>query len=229
MSLKDLVAQTATVSVPSASGPVPLVLRGLGLGAIMALMRNYGDTLESLYTKAAAGEMEADMLGGLISEAMARSGDLVADIIAWGCGEPDQVDQCRLIPVGAQVELLEADPASDVRCGGRAKKTDGDRDPGDVGVQQPRPRRLTDRVWDVREQCSLLLDHGHPDAWSYPVGQVFVEADFVVRRMNVRSANEALLAQMAVSTIPNQAVKITATKSISKLFHEQIKRLLGER
>jgi len=58
---------------------------------------------------------------------------------------------------------------------------------------------------------------------------VFVEADFVVRRMNVRSANEALLAQMAVSTIPNQAVKITATKSISKLFNAQIKRLLGER
>ena len=108
MSLKDLVAQTATVSVPSAGGPVPLVVRGLGLGAIMALMRNYGDTLESLYTKAAAGEMEADMLGGLISEAMARSGDLVADIIAWGCGEPDQADQCKLIPVGAQVELLEA-------------------------------------------------------------------------------------------------------------------------
>jgi len=58
---------------------------------------------------------------------------------------------------------------------------------------------------------------------------VFAEADLVSGRLDAQAASQALLTQMAVSTIPNQSVKPTATKNMAALFTKQIKRLLGER
>lgn len=71
----------------------------------------------------------------------------------------------------------------------------------------------------------MLLDHGHPRAWFYPVNQVFVEARFVVDRTNRQIAAEAGLLQMAISTIPNQSMKEAARKKAVKAFQEQLKDL----
>lgn len=70
---------------------------------------------------------------------------------------------------------------------------------------------------------SLLLAHGHPSAWFYPVSKVFVEARFVVDRINAQMASEAALLQMAISTVPNQSVKPASTKKALKAFQSQLK------
>lgn len=69
------------------------------------------------------------------------------------------------------------------------------------------------------------MDHGHPHAWFYPVSRVFVEARFVVNRINVQMAGEAGLLQMAISTIPNESMKESARKKAVKAFQEQLKDL----
>ncbi|NSZ73945.1 hypothetical protein EM858_14635 [Agrobacterium sp. CNPSo 2736] len=68
-----------------------------------------------------------------------------------------------------------------------------------------------------------MLDHGHPSAWFYPVCKVFVEARFVVDRINAQMASEAALLQMAISTIPNQSVKKASTKKAQEDFRKQLK------
>jgi hypothetical protein len=69
----------------------------------------------------------------------------------------------------------------------------------------------------------LLLDHGHPQAFAYPVWMVFAEAEHVVRRINAHMATQASLLQMALSTIPNMSVKPTGTKSAAKTFADLLK------
>lgn len=66
---------------------------------------------------------------------------------------------------------------------------------------------------------SLLLDHGHADAQSYPIGMVFVEAELVVERINNAHATTAILLQTAVSSL--------LSKKGSSAFQTQIKKLTG--
>ncbi len=75
---------------------------------------------------------------------------------------------------------------------------------------------------------SLLLSHGHTDAWSYPLGLLFLEAGIVVDRLNTQAATDASLLQLAISTIPNMSVKPTATKKLAATFQKTVKALLGE-
>lgn len=77
----------------------------------------------------------------------------------------------------------------------------------------------------VRRQISLLLDHGHQSALSYPVQMVFAEAQIVVSRMNAQMASEASLLQLAISTIPNMSIKAAATKRAVKAFKDQLEAL----
>lgn len=62
----------------------------------------------------------------------------------------------------------------------------------------------------------MLLDHGHMDAWHYPLGRVADEVDVVERRGNVRIATEAVLMQAAAGSI------------MSSEMGTEFKRLVGE-
>jgi hypothetical protein len=70
-----------------------------------------------------------------------------------------------------------------------------------------------------------LLDHGHPNALSYPVWKVSAEANYVVKRLNAHMAAQTSLLQMALSTIPNMSVKASATKNNAKLLKQRLKEL----
>jgi hypothetical protein len=65
----------------------------------------------------------------------------------------------------------------------------------------------------------LLLDHGHPEAMKYPLGMVWDEATLVVERLNGLAATQAVLTQMAVSSM--------FSKDASKAFTEKIKEMTG--
>lgn len=71
-----------------------------------------------------------------------------------------------------------------------------------------------------------MLDHGHPNALSYPVWKVFAEARFVVRRINAQMASETLLLQMALSAVPNQSVKPAHTNRAAKELKNHLKGML---
>lgn len=81
----------------------------------------------------------------------------------------------------------------------------------------------------VRTQVSLLLDHGHPYATMYPIWMVSEESHMVADRLQTASANEAVLFQMAISTVPNQVVTPSTTKSMRKSFADLIKKMTGGR
>lgn len=68
-----------------------------------------------------------------------------------------------------------------------------------------------------------MLDHGHPNALSYPVWMVFVEASFVVKRINAQMAAETSLLQMALSTVPNQSTKPAFWTRAAKALKEHLK------
>lgn len=62
---------------------------------------------------------------------------------------------------------------------------------------------------------SLLLAHGHSQARRYPVGMVYVEAEYVVERIDREEASRAVLLQMAVSSI--------LSKKAGEVFRKKIK------
>jgi hypothetical protein len=64
---------------------------------------------------------------------------------------------------------------------------------------------------------SLLLDHGHPHASSYPIGLVWDEAQLVERRMNARLADELLLTQLAVASIFDKKAGETFNTTLKSL------------
>jgi len=43
-------------------------------------------------------------------------------------------------------------------------------------------------LWAIRGQVSLLLEHGHQNAQSYPIGMVWDEATIVAGRINATDA-----------------------------------------
>ncbi|RWF33718.1 MULTISPECIES: hypothetical protein [unclassified Mesorhizobium] len=70
-----------------------------------------------------------------------------------------------------------------------------------------------------------MLDHGHPNAPSYPISKVFAEAGFVVRRINSQMASEISLMQLALSSIPNESVKPAFFRNAAKQLAQQLKEL----
>lgn len=63
---------------------------------------------------------------------------------------------------------------------------------------------------------SLLLDHGHPDAWRYPLWLVMEEAEIVDRRINIQTANHFSLLQKTLLSIPNENVKARFTETVAE-------------
>ena len=61
---------------------------------------------------------------------------------------------------------------------------------------------------------SLLIANGHSGARRYPVGMVYVEASFVVERLNREEANRAIMIQLAVASV--------ISKKGSKAFQKRI-------
>jgi len=81
----------------------------------------------------------------------------------------------------------------------------------------------------LRSQVSMLLDHGHPDAWIYPLPFLIAESKIVDTRMREHLASTSTMQQMALSTVPNMNVKPQATTSALKRFTKAIEDLLGKR
>ena len=69
----------------------------------------------------------------------------------------------------------------------------------------------------VRRQVSLLLDHGHPHAWNYPIGMVRSESLLVEERLNNSYATTAILLQMAVSAVLSEEAGKEFQKTIEGL------------
>ena len=62
------------------------------------------------------------------------------------------------------------------------------------------------------------MTYGHPNARRYPIGMVYVEAAFVVERVNREEANRAIMIQLAVASV--------ISKKGSKAFQKRIKDLM---
>lgn len=71
----------------------------------------------------------------------------------------------------------------------------------------------------------MLLDHGHPDAWQYPLPMVFAEAKLVSRRLDVQTASHMSLLQLALFSQPSENVKPAATKKMGQKFADLLKGL----
>lgn len=82
-------------------------------------------------------------------------------------------------------------------------------------------------MWGVRDKVSLLLDHGHPDAWVYPLGLVVQEADIVVSRFNQQAALYGRIIQSAVSASPNGMIAAPAQQKLMDGFTQMMTRLGG--
>jgi hypothetical protein len=67
---------------------------------------------------------------------------------------------------------------------------------------------------------SLLIDHGHPEAMSYPVGMVWDESRLVIERLNGFEVTRATLLQMAVSSM--------FSKEAGDAFRKELLRLNGD-
>ena len=90
------------------SGGSPLTVRGLGLPAIVFLVRQHGPALQGFYEKIVSDEMDLANLPGLAAELAEQSVELVAQIIACGVGAPEKWGKLLGLPIGDQVALLEA-------------------------------------------------------------------------------------------------------------------------
>lgn len=106
MGIDDVII--ASRQVPISGAKEPFVVHGLGLPAIVFLVRNHGAELQSLYERAAAGEIDVSD-GAKIAVSLAeQSVELAAQIMACGVGEPDKWQGYLKLNIGDQVALLEA-------------------------------------------------------------------------------------------------------------------------
>lgn len=72
----------------------------------------------------------------------------------------------------------------------------------------------------MRRQVSLLLDHGHPHAWHYPIRMVWEEALLVVERLNGIAVTEAVFLQLAVSSLFSKEGAKEFTKVVKRLTQD---------
>ena len=65
--------------------------------------------------------------------------------------------------------------------------------------------------------ANLLLSHGHPSCYDYPLSMLSDEAALVIERVNGQEATRATLLQIAVASV--------VSKDAGRLFRESIDRL----
>jgi len=120
MALKDW-------SLPTSSFPLPgggeIAVRGVSAEQVAALVREDRDTLRAIYAQVTdrddvqqvaqaveTGEETPDVAGldmpDVANELLNTAPQLVAKVIAWAAGEPDQVEAARQIPMPSQLEIL---------------------------------------------------------------------------------------------------------------------------
>lgn len=106
MGLRDLVIPSAEIAVPGNESP--LVVRGLGLDAIVFLARCHGEALGDLYRRAEADDLQAEDAAALALDVVDDLPFLAAQAIALGAGEADAWEAAMRLPAPVQVEALEA-------------------------------------------------------------------------------------------------------------------------
>lgn len=74
----------------------------------------------------------------------------------------------------------------------------------------------------------MLLNHGHPEAWSYPVGFLVAETQLVIERINHQEALRARLTSAAVSAAPNGMLTGRSQKKLMAAFDKLLKLLTEE-
>lgn len=62
------------------------------------------------------------------------------------------------------------------------------------------------------------MDHGHPDAWDYPLAVVSDEAAMIRKRINTLSVTDAILLQHAAGSI--------MSTEMGEQFHALTKRIM---
>lgn len=67
------------------------------------------------------------------------------------------------------------------------------------------------------------MDHGHPDAFHYPIAMVWDEATIIGERLKATLVTEAILVQAATATTGN-----TAGQKANQHWNKLIKTLSGE-
>jgi len=105
MSLKNLVIPTATIQFP---GNDDLVVRGLGLDSIVFLITNNKGPLVELFERVQSGDLDATSAEAFAMEMAGTFPVLTAQIIACGCGEPNEWPNAVNIPISIQLDLLVA-------------------------------------------------------------------------------------------------------------------------
>lgn len=69
----------------------------------------------------------------------------------------------------------------------------------------------------------MLLECGHPNAKSYTLGMVELEAGIIAERQGREAIGQAALTRLAISSIPNQSVDPKSTRKSAKAFDELLK------
>jgi hypothetical protein len=120
MGLKTV--QVPETTVKFTGGEV--VVRGLSLTDIIALARQYGPTMAAGFeqAQAAAAAGNGFDLGAIGKDLLATAPELVAAVIAYGAGEPDEMEMAKKLPAPVQLECLEAIGAHTVATEGGLKK-----------------------------------------------------------------------------------------------------------
>lgn len=91
----------------SLSGDQSLKVQGLGVDAIVAMVRTQGDVMRNLYDKAMEGNLSADNMEDLLETLLDEGPTVVALMIAFGCDEPEEWEKCADMPFADQVKLVE--------------------------------------------------------------------------------------------------------------------------
>ncbi len=75
-------------------------------------------------------------------------------------------------------------------------------------------------MWGLRKSVSLLLDHGHPEAQSYPIGMLWDESLLVIERLNRIEVSRVMLFQAAVSAFFSKDAANELQKLVSKMMED---------
>jgi 3-keto-L-gulonate-6-phosphate decarboxylase len=105
--LSKLVPLRDTIEVPSDGGTVTLTLYGLGADAVTFLAQEHGEALGTVYAMAVAGGIDAENVTTVVETLLAETPVLIATVIAFGCREPEAIEQAAQLPLVSQIEAVE--------------------------------------------------------------------------------------------------------------------------
>lgn len=73
------------------------------------------------------------------------------------------------------------------------------------------------------------MEHGHADAWTYPIGWLQDEARMIRQRIDGELARKLGLLSMLLQAIPNQSVNANYTQRTAKKLQQTLKELADGR